>query len=126
VAESGIDTLRRGIERSNNGDFDGMVELVTEDVVIQRPGGQGEIHGRAALREFMEPDAFESIRFEPQDMAENGDRVYAKMHITARGRTSGLEVDQVGYHVWTMRDGHGVRLEVFEDEAEARRAAGLA
>jgi hypothetical protein len=41
------------------------------------------------------------------------------------GKTSGVEADARGGHVWTMRNGKAVRLEVHAHRHEALEAAGL-
>jgi ketosteroid isomerase-like protein len=43
-----------------------------------------------------------------------------------RGKGSGVPVDNEGAHVWALRDGKVVRLEIFADRADALAAAGLA
>jgi hypothetical protein len=43
---------------------------------------------------------------------------------TGRGKGSGLDVDTEGAHLWTMRDGRAVRLEVFSSRERALEAAG--
>ena len=45
--------------------------------------------------------------------------------IPAGARGSGAMVDTKGAHLWTLRDGKVIRLEVFADGARALAAAGL-
>jgi hypothetical protein len=42
-----------------------------------------------------------------------------------RGKESGAAVDTTGAHLWTMRAGKPVRLEVFSSRTKALEAAGL-
>jgi ketosteroid isomerase-like protein len=42
--------------------------------------------------------------------------------VRARGRGSGVELDQTAYHVLTIEEGRAVRFEVHVDRAEALRA----
>jgi ketosteroid isomerase-like protein len=44
------------------------------------------------------------------------------IHMTAVGRASGLELDTRYAHVWTMRDGLGVRVDAYRDPDAARSA----
>ncbi len=44
---------------------------------------------------------------------------------TGRGKGSGVDVDVQGAHVWKMRDGKVVRLEIFSNREKALEAAGL-
>jgi len=40
-----------------------------------------------------------------------------------RGRTSGVDVDYVFTHVWTLRDGLGAEMRAFTDRDDALRYA---
>jgi ketosteroid isomerase-like protein len=48
--------------------------------------------------------------------------------LTARGHGKGSTVDVEAHwaHLWTFREGEAMRVEGFVDQAEGRRAAGLA
>ena len=43
-----------------------------------------------------------------------------------RGRSSGIELENRGWQVWTVRDNLAVRVELYDEEAQALAAAGLA
>jgi ketosteroid isomerase-like protein len=82
------------------------------------------VHGRDAvavfLREFLESwGRFEQVI---EDVVVEGDRVGLSIHLTAVGRASRLELDTRYAHVWTIRDGLGVRVDAYRDP-EAMRAA---
>jgi ketosteroid isomerase-like protein len=126
--EKMIAALRRLHDAFNRGDFESVVQLVRPDIEFVRAGGQSPLKGIAALREWMEPDAFEEQRVEPLDFRVNGDKVLVREHVTGRGAGSGIEVDVVSFAVWTLDD-HGLVKEVQaflpHEEAEALEAAGL-
>jgi ketosteroid isomerase-like protein len=126
--EEMIAVLRRLHEAFNRGDFEAAVQLAHPDIEIVRQGGQSPVKGAAALREWLEPDAFEEQRIEPLDFRVNGDKVLVREHVTGRGAGSGIEVDAVGWVVWTLDD-HGLvkKAQLFlpHEEAEALEAAGL-
>jgi uncharacterized protein len=54
-----------------------------------------------------------------------GDRVLVLTRYSGVAKSSGLSVDQEGAHVWRMRDGTALRLEVFPDRHAALGALGL-
>ena len=120
--------LRRIYEAFNRGDFEAVVLMVHPDVELVRGGGQSPVTGVAALRAWMEPDAFEEQRIEPLDFTANGDKVFVRQRTTARGAGSGIELDANTYAVWTL-DGDDLvrRVEGYlaHEEAEALDAAGL-
>jgi ketosteroid isomerase-like protein len=64
-------------------------------------------------------------RCEVEDLVASGQFVVALTRYTGRGKESGAGVDAPGAHLWTMRDGRAVRLEVFSSRERALRAAGL-
>jgi ketosteroid isomerase-like protein len=126
--EEMIAVLRRLHDAFNRGDFEAVVQLVHPDIEFVRTGSQSSVKGVAALREWMEPDAFEEQRFEPLDFRVKGAKVFERAHVTGRGAGSGIEVDFVTFAVWTLDD-HGLVKEVQgflpHEETEALEAAGL-
>lgn len=107
--EKTIAGLRGLYEAFNRGDVEALVTMVRPDVELVRPGGQASIKGVAALRAWMEPDAFEEQRVEPLDFTVNGNRVLVRQHATARGAGSGIELDVDSCAVWTLDDDGLVR-----------------
>jgi ketosteroid isomerase-like protein len=123
-----VTTLRRSYEAFNRGDFDAAIAMARPEVEFVRPGGQAPVRGVAALRAWMEPDAFEEQRVEVLDFKVQGDKVLVRQHTRARGAGSGIELDLESSTVWTFDDdGFVTRLEFFlhHEEGEALKAAGL-
>jgi ketosteroid isomerase-like protein len=65
-------------------------------------------------------------RFDVEEVIEEGDDVVARVHITARGRTSGAKVDVSFYAQFRVRDERVIRIFDHGDRAAALSAAGLA
>jgi ketosteroid isomerase-like protein len=55
---------------------------------------------------------FESVDFVPEEFLDEGDRVVVVFRFTGIGRGSGVRIDERLCHVWTIRDGRAVRMEV--------------
>ena len=53
------------------------------------------------------------------------DHVLATLHIVARGRHSGVEIDQRFFHLYTVREGKIIRMVEYVHRDEAVRAAGV-
>ena len=126
--EEMIAALRRIHEAFNRRDFDAVVQLAHPDVKLVRAGGQSSVKGVAALREWMEPDAFEEQHIEPLDFRVKGDKVFERAHITGRGAGSGIEIEIVTFAVWTLDDRGLVKAAqgfLPHEEADALKAAGL-
>ena len=126
--EEMIAALRRFLDAFNRGDVEAVVQMAHPDIELVRAGGMSSIKGIAALREWMEPDAFEEQHYEPLDFRVKGDKVFVRVHATGRGAGSGIEIDFVICGVFTLDD-HGLVKEVQaflpHEEAEALEAAGL-
>jgi limonene-1,2-epoxide hydrolase len=124
-----IARLRRGYEAFNRGDFDAAVDVgIHPDIEYIPPAGLPPVRGIAAFRAWMEPDAFELQLIEPREIRIAGNKALVLMRVRTRGAGSGIEMELDSWTVWTIDDaGLAIRVEAFgmEEEAEARRAAGL-
>jgi ketosteroid isomerase-like protein len=69
--------------------------------------------------------AFDSWRVSAEEILDAGDKVLVLLDIVARSRTDRVELPQRGANVLTFRDDRISRVELYLDQAEARRAAGL-
>ena len=54
-----------------------------------------------------------------------GDEVIAVIRQHGTSKSTGLEVDMQFAQLWTIRDGKYLRMRMYADPAEAKRAAGL-
>jgi ketosteroid isomerase-like protein len=70
-------------------------------------------------------DAMEDVNFELERSWETGDSVVAIVRLTARGRQTGIAVEQRIAQIWTLRDGRALRAQTFPELGEAFAAAGL-
>jgi ketosteroid isomerase-like protein len=120
-----VELLEENKDALNRGDYDTAIRLAAPDIVYVRPGGLPELHGADAVREWMEPDAFESQRYELLDHEVSGNRALTRSRTIARGAGSGIEMEIEALVVWTFTDdGKVARVEVFTlDEEEAARRA---
>ena len=131
MSEENVETARRWVEAISGGseDFDRALGLVHPDVVLVPPGDQAPYTGAESLRRWMEPDAFARQVVETFETVVVKDRtILARQLVTARGTTSGIELEVVTWSVWTFdEDGRITRIELYLDHEEdkARQAAGL-
>jgi ketosteroid isomerase-like protein len=70
-------------------------------------------------------DTWDEHRFDPEEMIEEGDSIVVLVHITARGKTSGVQVDVRFYAHFKVRDDKVVYIFDHEDRAAALEAVGL-
>jgi ketosteroid isomerase-like protein len=119
------DRLRDAYEAFNRGDVDAILDLLHPDIEWVPPPTSLEpqpLRGREAVREYLAPNFFESQAVEPLETIEEGNRLLVAAHVRARGRGSGVELDQTAYHVLTIEEARVVRFEVHVDRVEALRA----
>jgi ketosteroid isomerase-like protein len=128
--ETNTDRIRQGIEAFNRGDHEAMLALLTEDVEWKRVDGLpetgGELHGRAAVRAFMQPEVFAAGRLEPLEMVSGDDVVLLKAVFHATGAASGIELGVETYAVYRVNsEGLAWRVENWRERADAERSSGL-
>ena len=70
-------------------------------------------------------ESWRDLRFELDELIPASEAIVATFHQTGIGRASGVHTELDGGHVWRMRDGKAVRLEVHTNRADALEAAGL-
>jgi ketosteroid isomerase-like protein len=112
----------------NARDRDAIKALSAPDIVV---GTTVEAYrGPEALLEWLDEgdDAFDDFTYEVLEVEELAGHVLASIRQRGRGKASGADVDHRFTHVWTLRDGRGVKLQSFahHDDAVryARRGAG--
>ena len=129
MSEANLKTLRRWMEAISEEDFDAAMALMHPDAEVVPPGGQPPYRGAENLRRWMEPDALRDqvIKILEAETAGDG-TILAKHHVTARGASSGFELDVDTWSVWSFgEEGLIMRGQIFleREETEAREAAGL-
>jgi ketosteroid isomerase-like protein len=70
-------------------------------------------------------EAWEALQVEWDLEPAGADRVLAVLTMHGRGRGSGAPAEMRVGQLWTFRRGRAVRMALFWDVDEARRAAGL-
>jgi ketosteroid isomerase-like protein len=70
-------------------------------------------------------ETWDEHHFDVEDVIEDGDNVVALIHVLARGKGSGIEVDLRFYAEFRVRDGTVAWIYEHEDRAAALESAGL-
>jgi ketosteroid isomerase-like protein len=105
------------------GFFDPEIEWIPPTHSLTAGTYRGPEQAAAEVKAWTEP--FADFEWEPRDLIVAGDRIVVEGVMRGRGRESGVEVKQDEFHVWTVRNGKIVRLEMHHERAAALRAAGL-
>jgi ketosteroid isomerase-like protein len=128
VPEETIDLVRRGLDAFNRRDLTTALALWRSDGEIDWSRSQGPLKGihrghqglEAFWMEFW--SAFEEIEVEIHELTQIDSRVVVVNTAHLRGR-DGIEVTATSTFLYTVEDGFLVRLEMFQEQAEAVEAA---
>jgi ketosteroid isomerase-like protein len=125
---SPTELVRALYEAINTRDYEAGFALLDEDFEWLEPEQtllSGNHRGFDEVRQAIEVqlEVWDEFTIEPEEFHEVGDRVAVPIRQRARGGSSGAEVEIRIGHLWTIRDGKVVRLEVFPARGDAREAA---
>ena len=131
MSEANVEAVRRQWEAFERGDIDGFFADAAEDVEFEEDPAfpeAGTYRGRDEIVGYLVSfqEQMTDHRFEVEELRDVGDgRVLALMHETARGTTSGADVDQHPAFLYEFRDGLIVRTRAYLYRTDAFAALGL-
>ena len=133
MSQENVEIVRRAYIALSSGDKDVLTELASPDLVTdfsRRLVDPFVLRSRDEMIAFMdqaaEPwDGWPA--WEPQELIDAGDQVLAFIRFSAKGRTSGADVEAYVANLWTLAgDGELTEVQYFGDDREAAlEAAGL-
>jgi ketosteroid isomerase-like protein len=121
-------TLLSAFERA---DYEAALEALDSEIEWQVPPGiaigrevyRGRDEVQRGFAEWLA--AWDTFRFEPEEMLARGDHVVVGGMQIGRGRGSGVDVRFPTFHVFTLREGKVTRHRSYRRRSEALEAAGL-
>jgi ketosteroid isomerase-like protein len=121
--------LRDAIAAFNRGEYDAVLGLASDDIELQRasasPDSREVVRGREQVVEYLRPNIFSDQRIEILNLEIGDDTALVRTRFSARGSGSGIPVDVESWTVYRVEGEALTRIEIYNDEAEARAAAGL-
>ena len=125
--DTDVERLKQAYTALGEGDQSAAIAMLAPDCEWYESAelpGVDAVRGRAAIAHFLADflDPWERFHQVIEDVVVRGDRAGLMIHMTAVGRASGVELDTRYAHVWTMRDGLGVRVDAYRDPEAARSA----
>jgi ketosteroid isomerase-like protein len=127
--EGNAELVRKAYDAFNGRDFEAAAAMLHPEAEWHPYLGivDGDLYrGREAILELWRSldDGFgESLRIEPLEVVDCGDRVVAVVEGRATGSGSGAEVRQSWAQVFSFREGLVFRVQAFDDRAAAMEAA---
>ena len=125
MSQHNIELVQRGYAAFGNGDIDGLLATMHENIEWQTPGAKdlptaGSRRGHAEVREFFKviAELIEFESFEPQTFVADGDRVVVLGidNFKVKGG-SGKSLHEHWCHAFTIRDGSIVAFREYIDTA---------
>ena len=130
MSQENVELVRRAYEVLTPREYSRLPEFFAPDVELDL---SRNVFNPVTVRGYegaerlvgMVNDVWDDFRFEVEELIDAGDRVFAAVRLSGKGKGSGVSDDQQDFHVITIRDGRCTRLEVHRDRAEALEAVGL-
>jgi ketosteroid isomerase-like protein len=127
MSQENVEVIRRSIAAYEHDEETWLAAIDPSHVWY--PLGEGNIpsHGRDAARGIRKRwlESWANHRIDVEEILDGGDSVVACLHLTGRGKASGVEVDLRIYLHLKLRDGKMIYLYEYADREEALKAAGL-
>jgi ketosteroid isomerase-like protein len=124
------DIVRRAHVALNRGDAEALAALCAPDFRLDmsdRVFNPAVYSGHDGVRRFVAEvhEVWETFTWEPTDVKEARDVVFALVHSVGRGRGSGLEIDRQSAMLWLIPEETLLALTFYRDPSTARKAAGV-
>jgi ketosteroid isomerase-like protein len=120
--------LRGALERGELPCTAAMLDAFDPEVEWAPLEAEGKVfHRRPGMVSILEAwyEAMEDWHIEPEEIVDTGDSLLLTARVRARGRSSGVTLEERGYALFRMRDGRVLRCDEYADVSTAREAAGL-
>ena len=131
MSQETVDLARRAYAAFNTGGLEAIIPFLDPEIEWSEGTDVPEPHvyrGHDGVRRQHEQftDAWESFRLEPERFVDAGDRLVVVLHLWARGKGSGVEIESRVAHVWTVRDEKATELQMYMSPENALEAVGQA
>ena len=126
MSQENVEMVRRSIAAYQRGDWEEATAYLAPDVSWEN-GQELPARGPAAVREMWMRwnDEWDRLDMSGEEVIDAGDEVIVAMRYQARGRLSGVAVEQWVFEVHGFRDGQCVSKVDYETRAAALEAVGL-
>jgi ketosteroid isomerase-like protein len=129
MPDDNVDIVRGWFEEFERNGIDAVIDYVHpefEGVVPATLSVEPDTYrGREGAQRYVDSfnDVMDEIRFVPEEFIAVGDNVVVPMHVVAKGKETGIEVEQHAVQVWTVKDGLALRVEAYATREDALQAA---
>ena len=129
MSQENVELASASIEAYNRMDWDGALKDASPDFecdLSRAVGPQHDVYRLDQMRRFWSEfaESWESVRIEPHEFIEAGDRLVMPHTVHVRGR-DGIEVVSRPTFVWTIRNGAIERVTLYQERQDALEDLGL-
>ena len=127
MSEENVEIIRRGYAHFiATGEINAHPDLVWDVSRLGWPDQQVYPGVEGAMRFNAEwAAAWDDWELEVEDYLDAGERVVVILNQRGRSKATGIPVDMRFAQVWTLRDGQGIRMQMYASVEEALEAVGL-
>jgi ketosteroid isomerase-like protein len=127
MSQGNVEIIRRGWEHwVATGEIRAHADFVWDVSHLRWPDQQIYLGGEGAMQFLAEwADAGDEWELEVEEYIDAGERVVAIINQRGRSTASGIPVEMRFAQVWTLRDGQGIRMEMYASPDEALEAVRL-
>jgi ketosteroid isomerase-like protein len=131
MSQENVELVRRGLEAFNSEDLEQILGFIHPEFETEVPpqfsAEPDRYVGHEGVRRYFETfrEAMDEIRFRIERLWDAGDCVVLAVRLTAKGRQTGIPVEQHFAQVWRVRDGKAKQVTTYSSLPEALEAAGL-
>jgi ketosteroid isomerase-like protein len=129
AADENVEAVKAGFQALREGGVEALLPFIHPEFEATTPPGLAAepdtYRGPEGVRRYFDSfyEAMDEVVFEPHELRSVGEVVVVTITLRARGRTTGIEVEQSVVQTWELRDGKAIRVEVFATLEEAMEAA---
>jgi ketosteroid isomerase-like protein len=130
MSEEDVTALRAEYAAMSRRDWNAVLSTAHPDFQLTTPGGgleaatiRGVQSARRAFEDFFSP--FEALSVEPEAFFEGDGQIVVFFLQRARPSGSTAYVERRAAHLWTLRGGKPMALQIFPRREKALEAAGL-
>ena len=126
-----VQRVEGSYEALNRGDLQATVAVLHDDASWVEHSDlpeAGTYEGVATIRSFLEQflESWDEFHQEIEDRIVRGHCALLFIHLRARGKGSGIEVDSRYAHLWQLSEGEGARVDAYYDRDQALAALNAA
>jgi ketosteroid isomerase-like protein len=132
MSQENVEIVRQALAATSGGDPDGGQPFFDPSIEWDMSGvpqwAEKSVYRGGEVGEFLRmwADSWQSWHFDVKDVRDApGDRVFSGIHERGLGAETKASVDQHRYLVFTLRSGRIKRVQMFSDQTDALKAAGL-